>query len=106
MSGHDTLQAKLRRALMELPGKRGLDIPAETYDRIFDVASGITMPVWGRPPTPEQMDFLYRNGHHTPDRIHAAFSQLPHPHAPTVRLGEYQTFQHALETYQEHGGKM
>ncbi len=105
MSGFDTTQAKVRRAIMQRPGKRGLDIPEETYDRIFDVASGITMPVWGRPPTPEQMQWLHDSGAHTPDKIHAAFSALPHPHAPTVRLGEYQSFQHALETYHEHGGK-
>jgi hypothetical protein len=87
---------------LKLPAKRGIDIPARVYDQMKPVADGITMPMWGRPALPHQMAWLYEHGHTQPYQIHAAFSALPHPHAPNVKVGEYPDYVHALSTYKEH----
>ena len=101
-----TLSADERRRihaeLMKLPGKKGIDIPADLHDRIRDVATGITMPLWGRPPTPQQMQWLHDQGAHEPAQIHAAFASLPHPHAPSLSVGDYQKYASALKTYKQH----
>ena len=67
-----------------LPGKRGIDIPEHIYDRIAPVANGITLPLWGRPASPEQLQWLHDNEVTEPEDIHKAFNGLPHPHAPSV----------------------
>lgn len=85
-----------------LPGKRGADIPAEAYDHILHVARGITMPVWGRPPTPHQMQHLYDHGMTDADAIHEAFDSQPHPFVPHVKVGEYADWKQAYRTYKQH----
>lgn len=102
MSGGDTLQNKARIYVEGLPGKRGKDIPEELYDRIFSAASGITQQIWGRPPTPHQMQYLFDNGHHTPDKVKDAYGSLPHPHADGLTVGEYPQYLDAYEHYKKH----
>jgi hypothetical protein len=102
VSGADQLGVRVRQYLESLPGKRGRDIPEDVYDAIHHVASGITMPLWGRPPTPQQMQHLYDTGTHDPQGIHDAFGGLPHPHAPNLKVGEYQSYQRAHEEYRKH----
>lgn len=87
---------------LKLPGKRGIDIPADVYDKMKPVADGITMPLWGRSTLPHQMQWLYDQGKTQPYQIHAAFNELPHPHAPNVKVGEYPDYVSAMQTYQEH----
>ncbi|MGP8161954.1 MAG: hypothetical protein ACLQGJ_12185 [Candidatus Dormibacteria bacterium] len=95
-------KAKGKAFFDALPGKRGTDIPAEDYDVMYATANGITLPVWGRPVSPAQLQAMYDQGLTTPESIHAAFGKLPHPHAPNVTLGEYQDYAKAHQTYQEH----
>ena len=95
-------EARIKAAVLKIPGLRGRDIPEADYDKIRDVADGITMPLWGRPATPFQMQHLYDSGAHDPASIHAAFSDLQHPHAPGLKVGEYQTYSKALSTYKMH----
>jgi hypothetical protein len=102
MAGNDTQAFKYKQWLLSQPGKRGIDIPADTWDKIHQVASGITQPLWGRPPTPQQMQHLHDSGATTPDRIHAAFAELPHPHAPHLSVGEYDSWKSAYGLYQQH----
>lgn len=101
MSAKDEIQEWIEKQ----PGKRGKDIPAPIYDRIFHAAHAITRPVWGRVPTPQQMQWLYQNGHHTPDQIHSAFESLPHPHVPNSTVGDYKDWKRAYQTYKEHTAK-
>jgi hypothetical protein len=84
-----------------LPGARG-QIPPDVYDTIYSVGNGITLPLWGRPILPHQIDALHKMGADTPAAIHAAFNSMPHPHAPGVSIGEFQDYAHALKTYQDH----
>lgn len=109
MSGADTLQQKLKRHFLSLPGKRAYAgqrgkgwIPAHIYDRIYPVANGITQQIWGDHPTPEQMQALFDAGYHTPDKIHEAYNALPHPHAPNVTVGQYPAYANAVRVYEEH----
>lgn len=97
----DDYQARVRKFFESLPGQRGKHIPAPTYDKILAVASGITYPLWGRPPTPEMMQHMYDNGLHEPAQIHAFFDEFDHPNAPGVKVGEYQDYAHAYETYEK-----
>lgn len=105
MSGADTDLQKFKRWLDSQPGHRGRDIPEHLFDQIFPVANGITQQIWGREPTFQQMQQLHDMGAHEPQAIHAAFEALPHPHAPTLKVGEYGTYAHAFETFQEHSGQ-
>jgi len=102
LSGYDTLAQKAKRFIDGLPGKKGKDIPETHYDRIFNAASGITQSIWGRPPTPQQMQWLYDNGHHTPDKVQEQFNQLEHPHAHGMTIGEYPRYSEALDVYRNH----
>lgn len=86
----------------ELPGKRGVDVPEHEYDRIFAVASGITLPLWGRPPSPQQMQHLWDNKITDPSAIHAAFGALPHPHAPNVSVSDFPAYAQAFKAHEEH----
>lgn len=95
-------EARIKQAVLAIPGMRGRDIPEEKYDQIRDVADGITMPLWGRPATPHQMQHLYDTGAHDPASIHAAFDNLNHPHSPGLKVGEFQTYSKALSTYKQH----
>jgi hypothetical protein len=96
-------QKKIGQAwYLSQPGKRGIDIPAETYDKMRAVADGITIPMWGRRLLPAQMQHLYENHQTEPYQIHAAIGQLPHPHAPNVKVSEYPHYVSAFQTYQEH----
>ena len=88
--------------LQAMPGKRGVNIPADMWDQIHASASGITKQVWGSAPSPEQMQRLYDDGHHEPDAIKEVFNGLPHPHAPSLTVGEYPQFSQALQLYQDH----
>lgn len=90
---------------LNLPGKRGVDIPEETYDRIYSVGNGITMPLWGRPILPEQMQYLHDNDLTQPSQIHAAFGELPHPHAPNVKVSEYPDYVHAMKAHEDANSK-
>lgn len=85
-----------------LPGKRGIDIPEHIYDRIAPVANGITLPLWGRPAAPEQLQWLHDNEITEPEDIHKAFNGLPHPHAPSVSVGEFPSYAHAMSVFEEH----
>ena len=102
MSGADTLEQRVKRYMHALPGKRGLDIPEQTYDRILDVAMGITQPMFGKPPTPHQLQHLYDVGAHTPEAIHAEYGNMAHPHAPNLKVSEYQQYAHALGVFKSH----
>lgn len=102
MSGADTAAFRYRQFLLSLPGKRGLDIPEHEYDASYAVASGITQPLWGRAPTPHQMQALHDMGAVTPQAIHDAFAALPHPHAPSLTVGEYGAWKDAHKAYTQH----
>lgn len=104
MSGADTQRQQFKRWLDSQPGHRGRDIPEPIFDQIYPVANGITQQTWGREPTFQQMQGLYDQGAHTPDKIHAVFAMQPHPHAPSLTLGEYGQYAHAFTTFQEHSG--
>lgn len=95
-------QARAQQWADALPGRRGTDIPAETYDTIYHVGNGVTMSVWGRPILPQHIAWLYAQGATTPQAIHQALGQQPHPHAPTVTVGEYPQYAKALQTYRKH----
>ena len=97
---------KFTAAVKAIPGLRGRDIPEILYDHIRSVGDGITVPVWGRPVTPQQMQHLHDNGIHDPAAIHAEFAQQQHPYAPDLTLGEYQQHASALKTFKQHGGSM
>ena len=77
-------------------------IPPEHFQRIKDVADGITLPLNGRTLLPAQIRWLYDRGIHEPAAIHDAVSKLPHPHAPNVTIGEYPDYAHALKAFEEH----
>lgn len=102
MSGADTIRARARRYVESLPGKRGVDIPAEVYDRIYPVARGITEQIWGRPPTPHQLQWLYDEGYTHPEAIREAYGRLPHPHAEGLTVAEYQRYLEAFEVWKTH----
>lgn len=102
MSGADTFKARYRTWRLARGGNRGLDIPERDYDRIFPVAAGITLPLWGRHPTPEQMIHLARNTDGSPAAIHAAYGGLPHPHAPSLTVDQYSSYHHALTVHKTH----
>ena len=87
---------------LSLPGTRGSRIPEADYDHLYAIASGITLPLWGRPPLPHQMQYLHDNNLRQPGEIHAAFAALPHPHAPSVSVGDFPDYAHAYKTYQDH----
>lgn len=86
----------------QLPGKRGVDIPAEEFDKIHAVASGITLPLWGRQPHPAQLQYLWDNKLTEPAQIHAAYNELSHPHAPNLKVGEFAAYAQAYKAHQEH----
>jgi hypothetical protein len=96
--------------IQSLPGKRGIDVPADIHDVITTVGNGIARPLWGRGLSPEQIQWLFDNGKHTPSDIHDAMGQLPHPHAPNLKISEYQQYAAAHRVFTEHqqqskGGK-
>lgn len=97
----EKLKAEIEKIIQQ-HSKRGKDIPADLYDRLLAAASGVTLPIWGRYPTPEQLQWLHDNGHHDPIQIEQAFNALPHPHAPGMTIGEYRDWSHAHQTYEEH----
>lgn len=93
---------KVEQILMSWPGKRGIDIPEEVFDRIHPVATGITMKVWGRYPTPHQLQYLHDNQLHHPDDIHRVYDQMPHPHADGMTVGEFQHWSKAYSTFNQY----
>jgi len=101
-----SLSSSEKRAAMEwwlrLPAKRGIDIPAERFDKIQQIANGVTLPIWGRPALPDQLQFLHDNDLTEPGQIHDAFSQLPHPHAPNVTVAQYPDYVAALKEHDDH----
>ncbi len=100
--GQAHLRFKAKQFIQSMPGKRGIDIPEDIYDRIFNAASGVTQQVWGRHPTPEQMQWLHDNGHHTPDMVKDQFGNLPHPHADGLTVAEYPKYADAYQTMKKH----
>jgi hypothetical protein len=95
---------KVRQFLMQQPGKRGIDIPEDRYDHLFSIASGITQPLWGMFPTPHQMQHLHDNELDTAEKQHKGlFGLLPHPHAPSLSVGEYESWKGAHKAVQMHG---
>lgn len=99
------LDAQVKAHLMSLPGKRGLDIPEDAWDRIHSAALGETHPVWGDRPTPQQMQHLYDNNLHEPEQVKEFFGGLNHPHVPGIKVNEYPAWEQAYSTYKEHGPK-
>jgi hypothetical protein len=101
-----TLNARQRQRAMswmlQQPGIRGVGVPADVYDKITPVANGIALPMWGRPASLEQIQFLADNDLTEPQQIHQAFGSLPHPHAPSVSVSEFPEFAHALQVFDEH----
>lgn len=87
---------------LRLPGQRGVHIPEDVYDRMYAIGNGVTLPIWGRPILPHQMQWLYDRGLTQPAQIHAAFSQLPHPHAPNVSVGDYPHYANAMHVFEQH----
>lgn len=102
MSGAETLAFRAKQFLQGMPGKKGIDIPEDIHEAIYNAASGITHQIWGRPPTPEQMQWLYDNGHHTPDKIQEQFGKLEHPYASGLLVSEYPDYADAYHVYQRH----
>lgn len=102
MSGRDTISFRAKQFFERLPGKRGVDIPEDVYDRIYPVARGITEQIWGRPPTPRQLQELYDNDLTHPDQIRQAYGALPHPFAKGLTVAEYQRYLEAYQVYREH----
>jgi hypothetical protein len=95
---------KVRQFLMAQPGKRGIDIPEDRYDKLFDIAAGITQPLWGMFPTPQQMQHAHDNNLDTAEKMHQGlYGQLPHPKAPDLSVGEYGQWERALQTVKQHG---
>src|SRR5258708_11904387 len=106
MSGHDTLDQYAKRYVAGLPGKpvsRSGDIPDTLWHDIFHAANGITQTVWGRYPTPQMLQHLHDQGHHTPDAVHQAFGAMPHPHAPGLQVSEYPHYKKAYQSFKSHG---
>jgi hypothetical protein len=95
-------EAWIKDQVEKIPGKRGRDIPENLHEQIKNIADGITMPLWGRPATPFQLDHLHKAGAHDPASIHAAFSNLQHPHAPGLTVGDYQIYSKALSVHKQH----
>lgn len=102
MSGSDTTVQKLKAFLMAKKGKRGIDIPAEQYDQLHEMAAGETLPVWGRYPTPEQMQHLHDNKLQS-DQIKDFYGNMNHPHVPGIKVNEYQDWAKAYTVYRQHG---
>lgn len=94
-------QAAAKQWFDALPGKRG-EIPPDVYDTIYSVGNGITLPMWGRPILPHQIDALYKAGATTPQAIHQALGSLPHPNASNVSVSDYPSYVQAFQTWQEH----
>ena len=94
--------AAARSYLNAQPGQRGRDIPSQFYDAMYSSASGITVPLWGKGPTPQQMQALWDAKATTPEQIKAHYDRMPHPKAPNVRVGDYPDYQQALRTFNEH----
>lgn len=84
---------------MSLPGRRGLDIPEDVFDVMGPAAHGMAKQIWGSNATPEQLQWLYQQGHHTPDKVKGAFGQLPHPHAASVSVDEYSKYSKAHQIF-------
>lgn len=91
--------------IKQLPGKRGVDVPEQIHDTITSVGNSIARPLWGRDLEPHQIQWLFDNGKHTPADIHDAMNQLQHPHAPNLRVGEYQDYASAHKVFMEHSKK-
>lgn len=87
---------------LSVPGKRSVDIEPAVYDKIAPVANGITLPIWGRPAHPEQLQWLADNNMTEPAQIHDAYSNLPHPNAPNIKVGEYPDYVHAQQVFEDH----
>lgn len=77
-------------------------VPPEIHAKIRSAANAITLPLWGREIEPQQIADLHAAGMTDPTQIHAAFSALPHPHAPNVTVGEYPAYVQAHKTFMEH----
>lgn len=84
------------------PGKRGVDIPAEIFDRIAPAAHGAMLPLYGRPATPEQLQWFHDQGITEPADVHDAVSRMQHPHAPDLTVGEFPRYQQAFDTFRAH----
>jgi hypothetical protein len=102
VSGADHIRVKAKTFMMGLPGKKGHDIPEYLHDRIRSAAVGITQSIWGRNPTPHQLQYLYDQGLHTPDQISDAFGALPHPHADGLTVAEFPRYAEAYGVFEEH----
>ena len=94
--------AQAHAYLQAQPGQRGRDIPTQFYDQMHHAASGITVPLWGRGPSPHQMQALWDAKATTPEKIKNLYDQMPHPNAPNVRVGDYADYQQALQVFNEH----
>jgi hypothetical protein len=102
--GRAHFEYKVRQFLLSQPGRRGTHIPVERYDRLFDMAAGITQPLWGQFPTPQHMQYIHDHNLDTPDKMHAElFGLYPHPKAPSLKVGEYEAWKRAHQTVKQHG---
>jgi len=95
-------EAQAKSWLNSQPGQRGRDIPTQFYDQMYHAASGITVPLWGRPPSYGQMQKLWDEKATTPEKIKNMYDQMPHPKAPNVKVGDYGDYQQALQVFNEH----
>ena len=105
MSGAETTKHKARLFVESLPGRKqslGGQIPDDLHERISSAAHGISQQVWGRYATPEQLQWLYDNGHHEPQQIHDVFGAQPHPHATGLTVDEFGQWSKAYELMQRH----
>jgi hypothetical protein len=95
---------RVRQYLMGLPGKRGIDIPEARYDHLFNIAAGITQPIWGMFPTPEHMQHLHDHDLDTAEKQHSGlFGQFKHPRARSLTVSEYQSWKQAHQVVKMHG---
>lgn len=93
---------KAQQFVMQLPGKRGHDIPEDVHDTITSVGNGIARPMWGRDLDPFQIQALYDAGAHTPEQIHDMLGAMPHPHAPNVSVNDYPRYANAHKVWKDH----
>jgi hypothetical protein len=99
-----TLNTRQKQAAMQWylqQPKPGVEIPMEKWNAIVPVANGISLPLWGRPAHPAQIQWLADNDMTEPQQIHQAFGSLPHPNAPSVSVSEYPQYQHAMDIFEK-----
>jgi len=101
MSTKIPTEAEIKAVMFSLPGKRGVDIPEDIFDKIAPIAHSTSNQIWGSNATPHQLQALHDGGHHEPQQVKDAFGALPHPLAPDVTVSEYEKNSEGLQKYNE-----